>query len=265
VTDAGERWAAALEEWAIPDHILSAAPVSPWGFSVAGFADRARRQREQPTPAHTIAADAIPVGGSVLDVGCGGGAASLPLVPPAGHLAGVDASQEMLDAYVEAAHDLAVEVSTIHGHWPDVAAEVADDSHDVVIAQDVLYNVADIDGFVTACHRVARRRVVLVLPTVHPMSWTAPYWLALHGIQRPTRPTVDDASEVLDAHGIVHHRTTWTEPTLWAVADLDDAVAMVRTRLCLSEDRDDDVRTALADEPPPRERDAVVLWWDVSD
>jgi len=264
VSEPGERWAHALQAWAIPEDILAAAPVSPWGFSVEGFADRARRQREQPTPAHELAREAIPQGGSVLDVGCGGGAASLPLVPPAGHLTGVDSSDGMLDAYREAARALGVEVATIHGVWPDVSADFTDASHDVVVAQDVLYNVPDIDGFVLACDRVARNRVVLVLPPLHPMSWTAPYWRALHGLERPTRPAVDDAVAVLAAHGIAAQLVTWVEPTLWAVADLDDAVAMVRTRLCLTADRDADVRAALEHDPPPTERQAVALWWDVN-
>ncbi len=261
--DAAARWRAQLAAWAIPDEVLAAAPVSPWGFSVGGFADRARRQREQPTPGHELAREALGEGGSVLDVGCGGGAGSLPLVPPATALTGVDSSADMLVAYREAALALGVEVATIRGTWPGDAGQVADASHDVVVAQDVLYNVPDADAFVRACHRVARRRVVLVLPTVHPMAWTTPYWQRLHGIDRPDGPTVDDVVAVLAEAGITAHRRTWTEGTLWSHADPQDAVVMVRTRLCLPEDRDDDVAAALEDAPPPVQREANALWWDV--
>lgn len=260
---ASEHWREQLAAWAIPDAILDAAPVSPWGFSVAGFADRARRQRERPTPAHGLARDALADGGSVLDVGCGGGAASLPLVPPATALTGVDASPDMLAAYRDAALDLGVEVATIAGTWPDDAPQVADRSHDVVVAQDVLYNVPDAGAFVRACDRVARRRVVVVLPTAHPMSWTRPYWRALHDLDRPDGPTVDDAVAVLAESGITPQRTSWQEPTLWDVASRQEAIEMVRTRLCLPPDRDDDVAAALDVAPPPREREAVALWWDV--
>ena len=260
---AAKAWATQLADWAIPDDILASAPESPWGFSVGDFADRADRQRRQPTPGHAVAREPLAGGGSVLDVGCGGGAGSLPLVPPATRLTGVDASAAMLDAYREAVTALGVPVDTVRGTWPDDAAAVADRSHDVVVAQDVLYNVPDADAFVRACDRVARRRVVLVLPTEHPMAWTRPYWHRLHDLDRPTGPTVDDAIAVLAAAGIGVHRRSWREPTLWSFADPAHAVAMVRRRLCLPADRDDEVRAALADVPPPREREAVALWWDV--
>ena len=259
-----DRWREQLATWAIPDDILAAAPVSPWQFSVEGFADRARRQRAAPTPGHALSREALASGGSVLDVGCGGGAGSLPLVPPATSLTGVDASAPMLEAYRDAATELGVDVTTIQGTWPEDADRVSDRSYDVVVAQDVLYNVPDAAGFVRACDRVARRRVVLVLPVAHPMSWTAPYWRALHDLERPSGPTVDDAVAVLEEVGITPGRRTWQEPTLWSFAAPEDAVAMVRTRLCLPPERDDDVAAAIASTPPPREREAVALWWDVA-
>ena len=44
------------------------------------------------TPSHRVAHEALPSGGTLLDVGCGGGAASLPLAPPAALLVGLDQS-----------------------------------------------------------------------------------------------------------------------------------------------------------------------------
>src|SRR2546426_789904 len=67
--------------------------------------------------------EALPEGGSILDVGCGAGAASLPLSSRAGELIGVDTSNEMLDAFRERAERGGVAVRTIAGHWPEVAAE----------------------------------------------------------------------------------------------------------------------------------------------
>lgn len=260
---AADRWREQLAAWAIPDEILDAAPVSPWGFSVSGFTDRADRQRRQPTPAHARSREVLGDGGRVLDVGCGAGAGSLPLVPPATALTGVDGSAGMLAAYRDAALDLGVEVATLQGTWPRDADAVATASHDVVVAQDVLHNVPDADGFVRACDRVAARRVVLVLPTTHPMVWTSPYWRRLHDLDRPTGPTLDDALAVLAEAGIQASVDTWTEPTMWASAPVDELVAMVRTRLCLPEDRDGDVRRAVEAVPPPREREANAVWWDV--
>ena len=258
-TSPGDRWTDGLTGWTIPEDVLAAAPASPWGFSVEGFADRARRQRDAPTPAHAVAREALPDGGTVLDVGCGGGAASLPLVPPAGHVTGVDESSGMLEVFRVAIEAAGATVTTVAGRWPDVADRVA--LHDVVVAQDVVYNVPDLAGFAWALDRHARRRVVLVLPTVHPMSWTTPYWRRLHGLERPTEPTVDTAVAVLAGLGFDVQRQSWREPTLWSFADPAVAVEYVRQRLCLTPDRDDEIRAALDDTPVPVEREAWALWW----
>lgn len=256
---AAQQWRDALASWAIPDDILAAAPVSPWGFSVAGFADRAIRQRERPHAGHARAREALPDGGSVLDLGCGGGAATLPLIPPAAHAIGVDSSEGMLETYATAVRELGAEVTTLSGRWPDVADDAP--PTDVVVCQDVFYNVPDLDDFVAAMTRHARHRAVAVLPTVHPMTWTTPLWQALHGIDRPTVPTVDDAVAVIEDTGSVVQRERFTEPTLWQHAGLEEAVVHVRVRLCVPESRDGEIRDLLTRHPLPVERETWVLWW----
>jgi SAM-dependent methyltransferase len=256
---AADDWRDALARWAIPDDILAAAPESPWGFSVAGFADRAARQREQPTPGNARARDALPDGGSVLDVGCGGGAASLPLVPPAAEVFGVDESDGMITTFLDAIRSAGATADAIAGRWPEAAGSTP--TADVVVCQDVLYNVPDLDDFVSALTSHARQRVVVVLPNEHPMRWTNTYWRRLHGIERPVDPTVDDAVAVIESTGVTVERERFVEPTLWAHSDPDEAVAHVRKRLCLPTSRDDEIRAAVADEPPPALREAWALWW----
>src|SRR3954453_16192011 len=97
---AAEAWAEALAAWAIPEEILAAAPESPWGFPVALFAPP---HEPADTPSRQLALAALGAGGSVLDVGCGGGAASMALVPPAGPITGVDSSERMLATFAEEA------------------------------------------------------------------------------------------------------------------------------------------------------------------
>src|SRR5258708_5907311 len=87
---AAERWTQALAAWAFPAEILAAAPESPWGYPTRVFARRADDRPAAPTPSTERAWEALPEGGSVLDVGCGAGAASLPLATRARHLIGVD-------------------------------------------------------------------------------------------------------------------------------------------------------------------------------
>src|SRR5215472_9281306 len=114
-------WSAALAAWAIPDQVLAAAPESPWLLPRDLFARRADAQVERPSGAALQrAAEALPVGGTVLDVGAGVGAASLPLTA-AGTLTAVDEDPGMLAELASRAARQGLETTTLVGRWPDVA------------------------------------------------------------------------------------------------------------------------------------------------
>src|SRR5262245_44567399 len=99
-SSAAEQWSAALGAWARPPEILAAAPERPGPLPPEPSAHAAERAlADGPRPAQARALEALPAGGSVLDIGVGGGAASLPLAPPAGLLVGVDESQPMLESF----------------------------------------------------------------------------------------------------------------------------------------------------------------------
>src|SRR6185312_16057326 len=156
---AAQEWAEALADWAIPEHILAAAPESPWHYPTALFARRADAAVATFTPSNRRALEALPEGGVVLDVGCGAGAASLPLADRAGKIIGIDPSQAMLDALRERGESKGVEISTIVGIWPDVAADTP--MVDVAVCNHVAYNVADLAGFARTLTEHVRQRVVL--------------------------------------------------------------------------------------------------------
>src|SRR6476620_7919684 len=134
-TTAAERWAAQLAAWAIPEEIMAQAPQSPWEFSAAFF--RPPVEPTPDTPSRVRAREALPEGGSVLDVGCGGGAAGLALVPPADRVTGFDQSQELLDLFAARAAELGIEFMAVQGSWPDNAATVG--PADVVVTHHVAY------------------------------------------------------------------------------------------------------------------------------
>ena len=90
----------------------------------------------------------------MLDVGVGGGAASLPLAPPAALLVGVDQSEGMLATFADACERRRVAHREVQGSWPDVAGQV--EPADVVVCHHVLYNVADVVPFVEALSEHAR-------------------------------------------------------------------------------------------------------------
>ncbi|HEU4354614.1 MAG TPA: class I SAM-dependent methyltransferase, partial [Actinomycetota bacterium] len=213
---------------------------------------------------------ALPDGGSVLDIGVGGGAASLPLAPPAGRVIGVDESEGMLDAFRQAASGL--DVRTVLGRWPDVAADVG--SADLAVSHHVLYNVQDLEPFVRALDDHARRRVVLEITAQHPLAWMSDLWLRFHALVRPVGPTSADAARALSELGYpVRHEIETRRPRSSGFERRDDAISLVRRRLCLTADRDPEIADALGDRlierdglwsAGPREQVVATLWWDVS-
>ena len=259
---AGERWAQALEAWAIPEEILKAAPETPWRFSPAFFAWTAERAAEEGaviTPSRRRALEALPEGGSVLDVGAGGGRASLPLAPPAGLVLAVDSSSELLDAFAGAAERERVPHRTFLGRWPDVADDIA--PADVVVCHNVFYNVADLPPFVSALTDHARRRVVVELTVNHPSSNLSAAWRALHGIERPTTPTAADAIAVLDEMGLTV-RWEESERAVLSPPDRAEVVAHARRRLCVGPDRDSEIERLLGPDSGHPLRRIVTAWWE---
>jgi SAM-dependent methyltransferase len=264
---AAERWRQALADWAIPEEILAAAPESPWTFPVELFARRADAAPGSLTLSNEWALEALSSGGTVLDVGCGAGAASLPLAPRAGELIGVDSSAAMLDAFRERAERARVMVRTLAGAWPDVASETP--SADVVVCHHVVYNAPDLPAFATALTTHARARVVVELTQSHPQSSLNDLWLRFHGLRRPDRPTVEDAVAVLREAGLQPERADWSAPPRGGFEERADLVAWIRRRLCLTPDRDPEVETAMADRivdvgglfglPP---QPLTTLWWE---
>src|SRR5687768_5058079 len=157
---AARRWREDLDSWAIPAEIIDAAPESPWGCPPGLFARAAEealdKQSGAPTPSLLRAREVLAEGGSVLDVGAGGGAASLPLCPPAASVTAVDQSPQMLERFADLVERQGIDHREVEGLWPDVAGQVG--AADVVVCNHVLYNVGDLVPFVTALTDHARRR-----------------------------------------------------------------------------------------------------------
>lgn len=261
------RWSDALAAWAIPQQILDAATRDPWMLPVARFAGRADRAVNRPTGLSFERATEIlrPDPGSVLDVGAGAGAASLPLASWATSITAVDGNQLMLDAFAERVISRGVEHREVKGTWPDVASVVA--PHDVVVVHHVVYNVADIVPFLEALDARSRRRVVLELPPHHPLTWMNPLWKQFHDVTRPNAPSAGDLVEILGEMEAADLRAeSWTH---WdpAAADgsdtesLNDRAALVAQRICLPVEREPEVAAALADLDPGYRREVVTISW----
>ena len=264
---AAAQWARNLEEWAIPAAILAQASASPWEFPPGVFERRADRAISRRTPSTVAALEALPKGGSVLDVGCGAGAASLPLADRATRLVGVDTDARALNEFRTRAIARGVQVSTVKGRWPEVADRTP--PVDVVVCNHVAYNVPDLVAFAGGLSEKARSRVVLELTLVHPRAYLNDLWMHFHNLPRPARPTADDTEAVLREAGLAIHRDDWTpsEPGTW-FESIDEAVAWTGRAVCLTDDRLGELRSTI--EPgllridgmvaqPPRPR--ATIWW----
>ena len=269
---AAERWARALRAWAIPESILEAAPESPYGFPTEVFRRRGERATgSDPTPTTQRALETLPEGGTVLDIGVGGGMTSLPLASRASTIVGVDGSAEMLAAFEGTAESLGVTARTVLGTWPEVADQAA--TADVVVCGHVLYNVQQVTPFVRALTDKAARRVVVELTERHPWTWMNDLWQRFHSLSRPDTPTAADAESVLRELGIEASGEDRIDigPS-GGFKRRGDAVAFMRRRLCLPPNRDPELVLALGDRlaergglwsaGPPEQR-IVTLWWDV--
>jgi SAM-dependent methyltransferase len=259
--ESARRWRKDLDSWAIPPEILAAAPESPWGCPPDLFRRAAEgvlaEDHRRLSRSRRRALEALPEGGSVLDVGAGGGAASLPLCPPAASVTAVDQSAGMLAAFAEVARKQGIGHREIEGLWPAVAGDVP--PADVVVCHHVLYNVGDLVPFAAALTTHARRRVVVEITADHPQARLNPLWERFHGLVRPTRPTAADAAAVLGDMGLDVTVEEFEAPPLFSHdPHQEEVVAFTRRRLCLPPERDAEVAAAL--EPAGLQR-LVTLWW----
>lgn len=255
--NAAEFWATALPTWAIPDHIMNQAPENPWIHPVSQFTPDG--DLFVSTPSRLRAHEALPDGGSVLDIGCGGGRAAFGLVPPAQRVVGVDHQQEMLNVFSRAAKERNVECETVLGDWPNVADQTP--QCDVVVCHHVFYNVAHLVPFVEALTSHAQHRVVVELPQQHPLSSLSPLWKHFWKLDRPTSPTAADARAVVAETGVNVQMETFIQD-LPQTEVTDEAVRFTRIRLCLPSERDPEIR-AFMEAHRVTTRSVATLWWDV--
>ena len=176
------------------------------------------------------------------------------------HVVGVDHQQAMLDVFATEARARGVTSETVLGDWPEV--QDVTPACDVVVCHHVFYNVQDLRPFVQALHSHAHRRVVVELPTLHPLSNLSAAWRHFWGLERPGSPSAEDALACVRSMGIDARMETFAVEGHTPEAVTDAEVVNTRIRLCLPAVRDPDVRAFLHENPRTR-RDLATIWWDV--
>ncbi len=267
--DAAGRWASQLEAWAIPQHLLDAVPDSPYTWPVELWRRMQRDERTGATATLRVVLGMLGDQGTLLDVGGGTGRASLPAAAAGHPLTAVEPSPEMAEGLRSEAERLGVAVRVIEDSWPEAADAVG--GHDVVLSANVVYGVARIGPFLAALHARARRGVVVELSPRHPRANLAPYFRALHGLDRPDGPTAELFVEVVaETLGVEPAVEVWSRPSVMRFADLQELLDLYRRRLVLPAERSGELADLL--EPEIRdeggwltvgapERPSCTVWW----
>lgn len=258
MTAAGDRWREAVRGLAVPQSIRDAAPDPGPPLEASRFRWNPEEDAKQPVrPSRRRALEALPEGGTVLDVGVGGGASSFGLAGRAGLIVGVDPLEGMLEAFLESAADVGVEVRAVLGRWPDVAGEV--EPADVAVCHHAVYGVEEVEDFVGALTASARHRVVIEVSTRSPLAQLNPLWESIHGLTRPDPPVADNLQAVLVDMGLaVEREDMLLPPRLPEVTP--DLVAFVRRRLHVGPGHDDRIESWLQAREPV-EHGVAALWW----
>lgn len=254
----GDAWRSALLQSAVPPAIVSNAPEPEPTLEPARFRWRPDEDAAQPVrPSRRVALEALPVGGSVLDIGVGGGASSLGLATKAGLIVGVDPLAEMLESFEESARTAGVATRSVLGAWPEVAGEV--EPVDVAVCHHAVYRMAEIEDFIDAITARARHRGVLEMSARSPLAALNPLWRIVHGLDRPDWPVADQILDVLVAMGLdVESEDLVLPPRVQEVTP--ELVALARRRLYVGPDRDPEIEHYLREREPAEHR-VVALWW----
>lgn len=254
--DTAKKWAEALSQWGLPQEILDQAEQSPWIHPPALFTVP---EVIPITPSHTKAVEAVPTGGSVLDIGCGGGIAAFACVPTAQTVFGVDHQSEMLDLFSKQAQQLNLNHQEFLGDWPEIENSVP--TADVVTCHHVVYNVSEIVPFLVALNSHANKRVVIEMPQEHPLASMRAAWKYFWNLDRPSQPTPNMLLDLLNEIGIKANVEYW-ESALGRGISTEQAAEFMRIRLCLPKSRRAEVAEYLEKNNQPEVRKIATIWWD---
>lgn len=170
----------------------------PWEKRAARI-DRISRTRGSIDASVDVLHGLVRLSDVVMDIGAGTGRHVVSLAPRVARVIAVEPSAAMRERLVERAREVSLtNVEIVASRWPISPPIEAD----VVLSAHVLYVVDDVESFLVAMHRAARRACALVLGLRAPIDLLGPLWARMRGCERPPRPAALEALAVLHQLGI---------------------------------------------------------------
>ena len=260
-----------MEAWAIPERLLEAADESPYGWPAELWRRRTResRRRQESTPTTSLVSEMLGEGGTLIDVGAGTGRSCLPYARAGHRVTAVEKNAGMAAGLREEAGSEGLEVEVVVGAWPKSARSIS--AADVALSSHVVYDVPDIVPFLRGLNEYGRRAAVVEMTDVHPWTKMNHLYRAIHDLDRPQGPSVDDLVEVVVTElGSEVGLVRWERaPDLWFL-NWREILDYYGKRVVVPRDRRDELRPLLedlvtlrgdrlyVDEGP---RSFATLWW----
>ena len=270
-TSAAARWKAELEAWAIPNRLLEQAEESPYGWPAELWRRRTQesRSRQESTPTTSVVSEMLGADGTLIDVGAGTGRSCLPFARAGHRVTAVEKNPGMAAGLLEEVRSEGLEVEVVVGAWPEAADKAP--MADVVLSSHVVYDVPKIAPFIRAMGRHCRRAAVVEMTDVHP--WTKMNYLyrAIHDLDRPEGPSVEDLVEIIVGElgaevGVVRWERA---PDLWFLT-WEEIVDYYGKRVVVPRARRGELRPLLEEHVVERNdrlyvdegpRSFATLWW----
>ncbi len=164
-----------------------------------------------------------------LDIGAGGGRFAIPMSGYVHTVVAVEPSPSMRDVLADAARaEGRTNIEVVDLNWPPEPGAEAPIG-DVSLVANVLYDVPDIEAFLTALETHSRRLCTAIVSDRAPSTPDSAVWEALHGEPLHALPALPELVAVLGALGRRYEVRTFPVPSPSPV-DIEEAMSEQRWR-----------------------------------
>lgn len=190
----------------------------------------------EPEPLLAATLELLEPDDEIIEVGGGAGRIGLPLALRARSLLNVEPSAGMIEQYAICVveHDID-NASSLPETWPPAEPIEAD----LVVSADVTYFIAEIEPFLLAMDRAARRRVALLTWTVPPPNVNAALFRRALGVAEAPAPSFRELLPILWDAGITPDVRVLDEWFTWPEQLPTDAQSAIAFALEELEPRDE--------------------------